>query len=304
MNRRLPPLNSLRAFEAAGRHLSLSRAAEELHVTPAAVSHQVKALEEVLGTALFRRAGRNLVLTEPGQLLLPSLSDGLDRLAEGVERVHARNGAEVLTVSVAPSFGAKWLVPRLERFRSDCPDVEVRIDASMRMVDLDREGIDLAVRYGGGDYPGLEVQCLVADEAFPVCAPALLRRGPPLATPSDLAAHTLIHTEYGGEAGSVPDWPMWLRAVGLPDLAARQELHISMPGMAVDAAVSGQGVLLAGGVLVTEDLRTGRLLRLFDTAVSTPLRYYLVRSRRRRVTPALERFSEWLLEEAGGGCGS
>jgi LysR family glycine cleavage system transcriptional activator len=291
-------MNALRSFEAAGRHLSLSRAAQELHLTPAAVSHQVRALEDHLGQKLFRRMGRGLVLTDAGQLLLTPLGEGLDRMAEGVARLAERAGARPLTISVPPSFGAKWLVPRLEDFRSLCPEVEVRIDASMRLVDLDREDIDLAVRYGAGRYPGVEVECLMPEQVFPVCAPQLLEAGPPLLSPGDLAAHTLIHTEYVGGPSAYPDWAMWLRAVGLPQLRPKRELRISLASMAVDAAVSAQGVLLVGSVLVARDLALGRLVRLFDTAMPVSFCYYLVRSRRRPVTPQHQAFMDWLRREA------
>jgi LysR family glycine cleavage system transcriptional activator len=280
--------------------LSLTRAAQELHVTPAAVSHQVKALEEGLGQKLFRRVGRELVLTDAGQLLLPPLGDALDRMLEGVNRVRDLHRTEPLTVSVPPSFGAKWLMPRLENFRTLCPDTEVRIDASMRLVDLDREDIDLAIRYGSGPYSGLEVECLLSDQVFPVCSPALIARGPALITPADLAKHTLIHTQYVEAADAFPDWPMWLRAVGLPELHAHRELHISLAGMAVDAAVAGQGVALLGRVLVEEDLANKRLVRLFDTSVDVDFRYFLVRSPRRPVSPELASFMNWLRDESVG----
>ena len=291
--RKLPPLNSLRAFEAAARHLSLTLAARELNVTPAAVSHQVKGLEEALGQKLFRRVSRNLALTDAGQLLLAPLGEALDRMVEGVNRVRDLSGVQRLTVSVPLSFGAKWLMPRLEHFRSQCPDVEVRIDASMRLVDLEHEDIDLGIRYGTGHYPGLEVECLLSDQAFPVCSPVLLKRGPALNAPADLAVHTLIHIEYPANNAN-PDWPMWLKAVGLADLQPRHDLRISLASMAVDAAVAGQGIALLGRVLLQEDLAQRRLVRLFDTSVATDLRYYLVRARRRVVTPALASFMDWL----------
>ncbi|MFT5176918.1 MAG: LysR family glycine cleavage system transcriptional activator [Gammaproteobacteria bacterium] len=292
--RKLPSLNGLRAFEAAARHLSLTLAAQELNVTPAAVSHQVKALEGTLKEKLFRRVGRNLVLTDAGQLLLGPLGEAFDRMAEGVSRVRKLSHVQLLTVSVPTSFGAKWLMPRLDHFRSQCPEVEVRIDASMRLVALDREDIDLAVRYGNGHYPGLEVECLMSNQAFPVCSPALIKRGPGVAKPEDLAAHTLIHTEYPGSNNSSPDWPMWLKAVGLTDLRPRHDLRISLPSMAVDAAVAGQGVALLGRVLLQEDLARHRLVRLFDTSVTADFNYYLVRSRRRPVSAALASFMDWL----------
>jgi LysR family glycine cleavage system transcriptional activator len=186
MARSLPPLNALRAFEAAGRHLSLTKAAAELHVTPAAISHQVKSLEEWLGVPLFRRLNRAILLTDAGQGCLKGLRDGFDRLSEAVEsvRVHAATGP--LTVSVAPSFASKWLVPRLDVFRRAHPQIDVRIDASTRLADFSRDDIDLAIRYGRGHYPGLGIDRLLTEEVFPVCSPKLRRGHPALRQPADL----------------------------------------------------------------------------------------------------------------------
>ncbi|MFT5449825.1 MAG: LysR family glycine cleavage system transcriptional activator [Gammaproteobacteria bacterium] len=250
---------------------------------------------------MFRRVGRNLALTDAGQLLKTPVGDALDRVLEGVDRVRECSGTQLLTVSVPPSFGAKWLMPRLEHFREQCPEVEVRIDASMRLVDLNHEGIDLAIRDGTGHYPGLEVECLMSDQVFPVCSPALLRRDTSLITPADLAMHTLIHTESSGSDNAYPDWPMWLRAVGLPNLPALHDLRISLPSMAGDAALAGQGVVLPGRVLLTEDLKHARLVRLFDTCVTSECRYYLMHPRRRAPSPALTRFMDWLHSEASSG---
>ena len=177
MSRHLPPLNSLRAFEAAGRHLSLTKAAQELHVTPAAVSHQVKSLEEHLGIKLFRRVSRGLALTAEGQSLLPPLSAGLDEMEVAVERVKRADDQRPVTVSVAPSFGVRWLVPRLERLRAAHPQLDVRIDANPSLVDLERDDIDLAIRYGTGNYPGLHVERLMEDEVVPVCSPGPITQG-------------------------------------------------------------------------------------------------------------------------------
>ena len=258
----------------------------------------MKALEEVLEQKLFRRVSRKLALTDAGQLLLAPLSASLDRMAEGVNRVHRLCAAQVVTVSVPSSFGAKWLMPRLDHFRSQYPEVEVRIDASMRLVDLEREDIDLAVRYGSGHYPGLEVECLMSDQAFPVCSSTLIKCIPAFAVPEDLVAHTLIHIEYPGSSHSYPDWPMWLKAIGLADLRPHHDLRISLASMAVDAAVAGQGIALLGRLLVQEDLAKGRLVRLFDTSVAADFRYYLVRSRHRAASPALTSFMDWLRYES------
>ncbi|MCB1745315.1 MAG: transcriptional regulator GcvA [Gammaproteobacteria bacterium] len=304
MSRRLPPLNALRAFEAAARHSSLSQAARELHVTPAAVSHQVKALEAQLGTRLLVRVSRGVTLSEAGKQLAPSLTEAFNRMTDAVQQLSVFNQRRALTVSVAPSLGGKWLIPKLETFGLRHPDVAVRIDASNALVDLDREGVDMAIRYGRGDYPGLEVECLIAETAFPVCSPRLLERGPKLASPVDLARHTLIHTEYDGSSAHYPDWSMWLNVVGLPELQGQRELCISLASMAVDAAVAGQGVLLVGRSLVQQDLDAGRLVRLFDASVSTDIGYFLVRSPRRPVSDSLQAFIAWLKDEAQGLCAS
>jgi LysR family glycine cleavage system transcriptional activator len=218
MARNLPPLNSLRAFEAAARHLSFTKAAEELHVTPAAISHQIKALEEQLGVPLFRRLTRALRLTEAGQAALPPMRDGFDRLADAVDLLRAHEESGAITVSLDPSFAAKWLVPRLDRFRAAHPDLDLRLDATDKLADFQRDNVDLAIRYGGGNYPGLEVERLLSEEIFPVCSPKLLEGSAPLAQPGDLRHHTLIHLEWDSEDVTAPTWRMWLLAAGIHDI--------------------------------------------------------------------------------------
>jgi len=301
MPRHLPPLNALRAFEAAGRHLSLTRAAAELHVTPAAVSHQVKGLEEHLGVKLFQRASRGLTLSEEGRVLLPSLSEGFDHLDRAVAQLRELEVRRPLTVSVAPSFGAKWLVPRLERLREAHPELEVRIDANAMIVDLEREGIDVAVRYGPGRYPGLHVVRLMDDEVLPVCSPALIDRGPPLETPADLAHHVLIHHEMPPGDRSYPDWRMWLLAAGAPDVDHRRGTRFTLASMAVQAAIEGQGVALVGGALVETDVRAGRLVQPFRMGVPLEFGYWLVCPERSAGLPRVKNFMQWMLAEAARG---
>jgi LysR family glycine cleavage system transcriptional activator len=192
---RLPPLNALRAFEAAARHLSFNAAAEELNVTPAAISHQIKALEADLGVKLFRRLNRAVRLTDAGQACVPGLRDGFERIAEAVARARQGDSVGLLTVTASPAVASKWLVPRLERFRARHPAIDLRIDASMRLVDLVREDVHVGLRYGAGKYPGLHTEQLVRSEVFPVCSPDLLKGKHPLRTPEDLRHHTLIHDE-------------------------------------------------------------------------------------------------------------
>lgn len=298
MERRLPPLNALRAFEAAARHLSLTRAAEELHVTPAAVSHQVKSLEAYLGVKLFRRANRSLLLTDAGQACLPGLLDGFDRLAQAVEAVHACDESGPLTVTVPPSFGAKWLVTRLDRFRLKHPGYDVRLDASMRLVDLMREGVDIAVRYGAGHYEGMRVDRLMDEVAVPVCSPRLLEDDNPLREPADLCRHTLLHHTAPHQDDNFPDWRMWLRAAGVESCDLSRGPTFSLASMAVEAAINGQGVALVGDVLVADDIAAGRLVRPFELSFPVNFAYYIVCPRVTAERPRVVAFREWLLGEA------
>lgn len=299
MPRNLPPLNSLRAFEAAARHLSFTKAAEELHVSPAAISHQIKGLEERLGVTLFRRLTRALRLTEAGQAALPSLQDGFDKLAEAVERLRAHEESGAITVSMEPSFAAKWLVPKLDRFRAAYPNLQVRIDATDKVIDFQIDNVDMAVRYGGGDYPGLIVERLLSEEIFPVCSPHVLDGPVPLRTPEDLRRHTLIHLDWDLGDVTAPTWRMWLLAAGVHDIDFTRGPVYSMKSLALQAAMEGQGVALASSVLVADDLAEGRLVVPFDLSVCDPLdfAYHIVIPKRTANLPKVIAFREWLLSE-------
>lgn len=299
MARNLPPLNSLRAFEAAARHLSFTKAAEELHVTPAAISHQIKALEELLGVPLFRRLTRALRLTQAGQAALPPLRDGFDKLADAVDLLRAHEESGAITVSLDPSFAAKWLVPRLDRFRAVHPDLDVRLDATEKLVDFQRDNVDLAIRYGGGNYPGLEAERLLSEEIFPVCSPKLLKGPEPLAQPGDLRHHTLIHLEWDSEDVTAPNWRMWLLAAGIHDIDFTRGPVFSMTSLALQAAIEGQGVALASSFLVADDLAAGRLVAPFDLSVCDPLdfAYHIVVPKRTADLPKVVAFKTWLLDE-------
>jgi LysR family glycine cleavage system transcriptional activator len=299
MPRRLPPLNALRAFEAAGRHLSFTRAADELNVTAAAISHQVKALEDFLGVALFRRLPRGLLLTEAGQACLPGLSDGFDGLAEAVERARGTETRGVLTVSAPPSLAGKWLVPRLERFREAHPDIDIRVSASMDLVDFARDDVDVALRFGPGRYPGLRADLLMGEEVFPVCSPALIDGPHPLRTPDDLRWQTLIHDDSGTSDETFPDWRMWLRAAGVTGVDAGRGPRFSPSSMAIQAAVEGQGVILGRGVLVAADLAAGRLVKPFELTFPVAFSYSLVCPEATAERPKIVAFRNWMLAEAG-----
>lgn len=299
MSRRLPPLNALRAFEAAGRHLSFTRAAEELNVTAAAVSHQVKALEDFLGIALFRRLPRGLLLTEAGQACLPGLSEGFDGLAEAVERARGLEARGVLTVSAPPSLAGKWLVPRLERFREAYPDIDIRVSASMDLVDFARDDVDAALRFGPGRYPGLRVDRLMGEEIFPVCSPTLLAGPHPLRTPEDLRWHTLIHDDSVTRDETFPDWRMWLHAAGVTGVDVSRGPRFSPSSVAIEAAIDGQGVVLGRGVLVKADLAAGRLVKPFELTFPVAFSYSLVCPEATAERPKIVAFRTWVLEEAG-----
>ncbi len=296
MARPLPPLNALRAFEAAARHLSFTRAAAELNVTPAAVGHQVKALEDLLGVRLFRRLTRALRLTEAGQAALPALVDGFDRLAEAADAMRAHGDSGVLTISVCPSFGAMWLVPRLERFRILHPEIEIRIDGTDRLVDLTRDEADVALRYGPGGYEGVRVDWLFNRVNTPVCSPALLEGAHPLRAPQDLRHHSLLHVEWKEAEAS---WRMWLLAAGLADIDPTRGPRFTMEAMAVQAALDGHGVALVSNVLVADELAAGRLVSPFDPGLSKPMSFshYLLTPKDGTNRPKIAAFRDWMLEE-------
>jgi LysR family glycine cleavage system transcriptional activator len=295
--RRLPPLNALRAFEAAARHLSFSRAADELHVTPAAISHQIKALEDGLGVQLFRRLNRAVRLTERGRACLPALRDAFDRMAHAVELARTGPTVGALTVSVAPSFAAKWLVPRLDRFRAKHPEIDLRVSASMHLVDFAREDIQAALRYGRGRYPGQHVELLLRNEVFPVCSPKFLKGRNALRIPADLKHHTLLHDDTGATDPSTPEWSMWLRAAGVMDVDGTRGLRFNHASMAVDAALAGRGIALAQSVLVRDDLRAGRLVRPFELAFPVEFAFYFVCPPGALADAKLRAFRDWVFAE-------
>ncbi len=292
MSRRLPPLSSMRAFEAAARHLSFTLAAEELNVTQAAVSHQIKSLEDRLGMPLFRRLNRALMLTDAGQGLYPATNKALDIMATAIDRLHRHERTGELTVTTMDSFAATWLVPRLGRFRQRHPDIDIRITTSDISVDFARENVDLAVRYGHGEWPELHVERLMTEEVFPVCAPSLIQSGEPLKTPADLKNHTLLHDDMQ------VDWRMWLMAAGEPDVDATRGLSYQHSNLVIQAAEQGDGVALARSALVNTALSAGRLIKPFDLSLPVKYAYYIVCPVGQANRPKIKAFRDWLLNEA------
>jgi len=288
-----PPLNALRAFEAAARELSVRRAAERLNVTPSAVSHQLRTLEDWLGMPLFRREGRRLHLTEAGQTLLPGLREGFGRIDAALAEVAARGRTGALTVSMLSTFAAHWFIPRLPRFQAMHPEIDVRVSTTMRAVAFDAEGIDAAIRYGDGDWPGLESERLVTETLVPVCSPALAANGPPLRRPADLAAHTLL-----AAAARPEDWALWLASAGVAGLEPAGCITFDTTNFAIDAAIGGAGVAIAGRALIAPELAAGRLVKPFDHAVPRDLAYYFVCPADRAPAPKLIALRDWLRAEA------
>jgi LysR family glycine cleavage system transcriptional activator len=298
MSRRIAPLNALRAFEAAARHLSFTKAAEELYVTPAAISHQIKALEEYCGAPLFRRLTRALLLTDQGQAALPVLREGFDMLAAASQQMARPQDDHILTVSAAPSIAAKWLVTRLEGFRLKQPDIDVRLDTTDRLTDFARDGVDMVIRYGGGNYPGLHAEPLLPTAVFPVCSPDLLNGPRPLKEPNDLAGHTLLHVDWSSEDVTWPVWRMWLLAAGAEGVDPERGPRFNDAGLILQTAIAGQGVALAADVLAADDLAAGRLVRPFDLSVPVDFGYHIVFPEDKAALPKVAAFAAWLHEEA------
>jgi LysR family glycine cleavage system transcriptional activator len=290
--RRLPPLNTLRAFEAAARRTSFLRAAKELHVTASAVSHQIRALEKFLGVALFHRDGRQVRLTPAGENYWQAVRAGLAQIAAATTRLAAPCTGGVLTLSVAPSFATPWLAPRLAAFQLDHPELEVRLISSLELTDFAKSDVDAAVRYGSGDWPGLRSHRLFAEELVPVTSPRLRIGRRRLRKPADLREATLLHVMF-----RLGQWRMWLAAAGIDDIDAERGPRFHTTPLALEAAMAGRGVAIADRGLIGEHLRRGRLVAPFDIVLPSEYAYYLVYPQDRTDNPNIVLFREWLLAE-------
>tara|TARA_B100000676_G_scaffold50563_1_gene49640 strand:- start:529 stop:1446 length:918 start_codon:yes stop_codon:yes gene_type:complete len=290
--RRLPPLNALRAFEAAARHLSFTRAAEELNVTQAAVSHQVKALEERLGLRMFERHGRGLWLTEEGEIYLPFLRQAFDLIADGTDLIVSHDAHGPLSVTMLPTLAVRWFIPRLREFQVKHPEIEVHMVTTERNVDFAREDVDCGIRYGTGDWPGLDSDKLFEDRFIAVCSPEFLAREPPLKELSDLRHQTLLH-ETNDE-----DWRYWLAALHVKDVDSSRGLFFDSSDLALEAAAAGLGVALGSRIIMQDDLDDGRLVMPFGDRTDENLSHWLVYPKGTARKPKVAAFREWLLEEA------
>lgn len=290
--RRLPPLTALRAFEAAARHASFKRAAAELSLSATAISHQVRQLEERLGLALFERRTRQVVLTEAGRRLFPVLRDGFDAVGDTIDALTSAPARPLLTISTTSGFAARWLVPKLGAFAAAQPEIGLRIHASDESVDLRRERVDLAVRYGGGHYPGLRSEPLLPGRFAPVCSPRLA-----LQTIADLPRHPLIRFAWHLQEADTPDWPRWLREAGIADEAVRGGPLFSDETHAIQAAIAGQGVVLASLPLVADELAAGHLIVPFGPVLAGHS-FHLVWAPESESSQAFMRVRDWLRGEA------
>lgn len=296
----LPSLKALRAFEAAARHLSFKRASEELNVTPAAVSQQIKALEDDFGEALFVRRNRALSLTNTGRAILPEVRAGFEAFARGMKRLRERRARRMLKVASAPAFASKWLVTHLERFSARYPglDADVCIFAAHELVDYGLEQIDIGIRYGRGEYPGLVSEKLLDDALFPVCSPRLAAPGV-LDTPGGLRGQTLLHDDSLGFDKTFPVWRDWLTAAGVTGVNAESGPRFNTASDAIAAAVQGAGILLARRALVAGDIAQGRLVRLFDFGFPLQHGFHVVYREGATMRPEVAAFRDWLFGELG-----
>ena len=311
MTYRLPPLNSLRAFEAAARHLSFKKAGEELAVTPTAISHQLKSLEEYLGFPLFRRLTRAIELTEEGRAMLPKVRDGLECFAAAIENTRHRDLTGRLLIASPPAFASRWLIRRLPDFSRHYPEIRLHVSASLTTIDArdavgasGMEGLDvredetaLAIRFGQGQYAGCRVDRLFSPVYTPVCSPILQKSKHPLTCPQDLSKQVLLHDETIPELMTRPTWAEWMREAGLSELDPEAGMHFSDPSLVLSAAVDGVGVALASKVLIDAELTAGRLIAPFATVIRRPQAYFLVAPEAMADRPIVKVFRAWLLNQ-------
>ncbi len=291
-------MTSLVVFEAAARQLSFTRAAAELGITQAAVSRQVQALEQNLGFQLFRRLHRSIELTERGQTLSKSMSEALGTITRTVQSLTAETSAGELVISASVAFSHFWLLPKISDFRRRHPEIRLKVISQDANVNLLREDVDIAIRYGAGRYPGLVTEHLMAEKIVPVCSPQLLTGDNPLKSPADLIHHTLLHDSSRDKDPGCPTWPMWLKAAGVCHKTGDRGLKFNQSSLVIEAAVAGKGVALAKATLALADLEAARLVIPFDLTTPTEFSYYTVHPPSKSSSPAVKAFKAWLAAEA------
>lgn len=303
------PLNALHAFVVAAKHGSFSKAAEELHVTPAAVSQQIRTLEDLLGVQLFHRLHRGLTLTDAGLAGLGKMQDGFDSLNTAVHQIKGGPAKQELNIWMSPSFASKWLMPRMHRFRDAHPEIDLRISGSASLIDSDTtapslsaeilkaHNIDVAIRFGSGNYPGCIVDRIMEVDAITLCSPAVLenKNGPPLKEPGDLIHHTLLHDESPYEGR--PQWKSWFKNAGMESVTCQSNLYFNSVQLALSAAVEGQGVVLTLDKLSQNDIDKGHLVKIFDMPMEVEHGYHLVSLDGAHSDSRVIAFKQWLMEE-------
>ncbi|MGV8933650.1 MAG: transcriptional regulator GcvA [Gallionellaceae bacterium] len=294
MPRNLPPLNALRAFEAAARHLSFVRAAEELHVTPAAISQQVKLLEDHLGVSLFHR-GKKLALSEASSAVLPFVTEAFDQIELAMLKVQTNILRDTLVISASPAFAARWLIPRLEDFQSRHPNIELRLLATKRLVNFQVEDVDVAIRFGEGDFENLVAERLMPEAIIAIAAPMLAAT---INSPGDLTSCNLLEDESKTSNGCFPDWETWISTLGVSVITPLRIRHFGDADLTIQSAVSGLGAALTWQSLVAGDLKAGRLVRLLDQIIPTTFSFYLVAPKNRTNLHKVNIFRAWLLEQS------
>jgi LysR family glycine cleavage system transcriptional activator len=299
MARALPPLTSLRAFEAAARLRSFTKAATELHVTPAAISHQIRGLEKHLGVRLFRRKGRQIELTEQGEIAAGHFREAFERLGRGVSALRAREREGVLILNTTPAFATRWLVPRLGRLARKFPGIELRVRTGRSVVDFDSEDVDAAIRFGRGALDRVAADRLFSEYITPVAVPSLLREHA-LRRPGDLAHVPLIQDDSMRRAGRPPSWDEWCRAAGEATFDTSHGVHFDDGHLVLQAAAAGQGVALGRLAYAAEEIAAGVLQMPFRQVIELDLDYYLLIPEARRGEPTIAAFRRWLLAEARG----
>ncbi len=297
---RLPPLNSLRAFDAVARHMSFKNAAAELFVTPAALSYQIRQLEDHLGLKLFNRLNRAIELTDQGQTIAPGLRESFRKISETMQKLTRKRAGNVLVVSAGPGFTAKWLAPRLYRFMARHPEIDTRISASLKLVDLGTDDVDVAIRFGSGSYPGCNTIKIADEYVTPLCSPAIMTGPYPLKHPTDLVHHTLIHDSTHIGVFELNNWQDWLTAAGVDNVDISRGLRFNLADHALDAAATGAGVLLGRTMLASGDLESGRIIAPFDLKLKADFSFYLASHKSRSDCPLIRNFSDWVIEECEG----
>jgi LysR family transcriptional regulator, glycine cleavage system transcriptional activator len=295
---RLPSLDTLRVFSIAARHMSFTKAADELHLTQSAISHRVRALEEELGLPLFDRLPRRLGLTRAGQVLAQRVDQAVADIAHTIANLDLGDDARRLTVTLLPSVASRWLVPRLPRFHALHPDIELQLVADPRLLDLRAARIDLAIRFGRGTYPGYAVTELMPDRVFPVCSPRLLAQRGPVDTVEALLDLPLLHDSATEDDGSGSDWRSWLNHVGRRDTRCDEGPRFSDAGLLIDAAVLGLGVALTRASLVSDHVANKTLISPLNLAAPTAFAYYLLGLPEASALQKIVRFRDWLQAEA------